>query len=67
MIAEFGLRNESRTGRRADGETGRRLTTQILSPRLPFSLSPRLNNPQSEIRRSAIGINATLELFRHTA
>src|SRR2546423_6357617 len=49
-IAELGLRNGRQTGRRADGGMGRPLTTRLLSPRLPFSLSPRLYNPHSAIR-----------------
>src|SRR5205807_798610 len=53
LIAEFGLRI-FQTGRRGDEETGRRLTTQILSPRLPFRPSPRpLLIPQSNGVRMA--------------
>ena len=48
-IADFGLRNEKRTGGRADGGTeGKNLRRQT-SPRLPFCQSPRLNNPQYKI------------------
>ena len=44
------MRNEKQMGRRADWETGRKKLRRQTSPRLPFSLSPRLNNPQSEFR-----------------
>src|SRR2546423_8120275 len=39
--ADFGLRI-IKTGRQAEGETGRRLTTRLPSPRLPVRPSPRL-------------------------
>src|SRR2546423_8122222 len=45
-----GFRNGKQTGGWADVETGRRKPRRQTSPSLPFCLSPRLNNPQSEIR-----------------